>query len=163
MYLLVITLSLFFFFNYRLVTRLSSHEIARRQEGLYNSDALQMMNNYEYFNHDGFILSQEDAEELAVRLRVDKSIITFNAERLRAMSCYFMALHELFRRNILEQRDIALKEPTLNSKQMAMALEFYLQIDGKSFSRMCILFSISYILLIFSGYILYENMLVSWS
>ncbi|CAF1457680.1 unnamed protein product, partial [Rotaria sordida] len=74
-------------------SRLASHELARRQHGVYTFDALMLMNKYNY--SDGFSLSEQDADELASRL----------------------------------QSDVALKEPTLNSKQMAMALEFYLQID----------------------------------
>ncbi|CAF3025410.1 unnamed protein product [Rotaria sp. Silwood2] len=109
------------------VTRLAPHEIARRQHGAYISDALMMMNKYNYF--DEFSLSESDAEELSVRLQVDKSIITFNAIRLRGICCYVLALHESFRRHVLFKKDVALKEPTLNSKQMAMVLEFYLQID----------------------------------
>jgi hypothetical protein len=76
-------------------------------------------------------LSEQDTEELAGRLRVGKSIITFNADRLRS-NCYtLLALHESFRRHVLCQRDVALGEPALNSKQMAIVLEFYLQIDGQ--------------------------------
>ena len=113
-----------------LVTHLTPHELARRQHGAYTSEALMMMNNYHYSDYDGFSLSEQDAEELAQRLQVGKSIITFNAERLRS-NCYtLLAMHESFRRNFLLKKDVALKEPTLNSKQMAIALEFYLQIDG---------------------------------
>ncbi|CAF4745405.1 unnamed protein product, partial [Rotaria sp. Silwood2] len=110
------------------VNRLASHEITRRQQGAYTSYALMMMNTYDY--SDGFSLSEQDAEELASRLQVGKSIITFNTNRLRGICCTLLALHKSFRRHVLCERDIALKEPTLNSKQMAMALEFYLQIDG---------------------------------
>ena len=88
------------------------------------------MNSYDYSN-DGFDLSEEDVEELAGRLQVGKSIITFNAVQLRGICCSLLALHESFQRNVLLKKDVALKEPTLNSKQMAMALEFYLQMDGK--------------------------------
>ncbi|CAF3228217.1 unnamed protein product [Rotaria sp. Silwood2] len=109
------------------VSRLASHELTRRQHGAYTSDALMMMNKYNYY--DAFSLSEQDAEELAVRLKVGKSIITFNADRLRGICCFLLTLHETFRRNVLLKEDIALKEPTLNSKQMAMALEFYLQMD----------------------------------
>ena len=59
------------------------------------------------------------------------SIITFNAERLSGISYFLCELHEPFRRRVLRKPDVALKEPTLNSKQMALALEFYLQIDSK--------------------------------
>ena len=39
-----------------------------------------VMNNYDYSDNDGFSLSEQDTEELAARLQVGKSIITFNAE-----------------------------------------------------------------------------------
>jgi hypothetical protein len=93
-----------------------------------------MMNNYDYSSIDGFSLSEQDAEELAARLHVGKAIITFNAEQLRG-NCYsFCVLHEFFRRNILLKKDVAVKDFPLNSKQMALALEFFLQIDGESSS-----------------------------
>ncbi|CAF1484015.1 unnamed protein product [Rotaria sordida] len=109
------------------VTCLTSNEIARRQNGAYTPDALMLMNMYEY--GDIFSLSEEDVEKLARHLKVGKSIITFNADRFRSICCILLAWHELFRRNILCMPDRALQEPTLNSKQMAIALEFYLQID----------------------------------
>ncbi|CAF4171123.1 unnamed protein product, partial [Rotaria sordida] len=109
------------------VTRLAPHEIARRQHGAYTLDALMMMNKYDY--SDSFSLSEQDAEELATRLQIGKSIITFNADRLRGICCTLLALHELFRQTVLLKRDVALKEPIFNSKQITIALEFYLQID----------------------------------
>ena len=111
-----------------LVTRLTSHELSRRQHGAYTLDALEMMNKYKYCN--AFSLSQQDADELALRLQAGKSIITFNADRLRGICHYFLGLHEFFRRNVLLDDDVGLNKPTLNSTQMAIVLEFYLQIDG---------------------------------
>jgi len=125
-----------FFSRRRLVTRLAPDEILQRHHGAYTSDALVMLNNYKYSDQDGFSLSQQDAEELAVRLKVGMSIITFNADRLRGICYSLLAFHESFRRNVLQKRDVALNEPTLNSKQMVIALEFYLQMDGMSFSYM---------------------------
>jgi len=140
------------------------HEIARRQHGAFTSDAIMMMNNYNYSDADGFSLSQQDAEELAGRLQVGKSIITFNADRLRGHCYSLCALHESFRRNVLQKPDVALKEPILNSKQMAVALEFYLQIDGKSSYIYPSSFqSYIHMLTFISGHVLHENLLVSWS
>ena len=68
---------------------------------------------------------------MTTRLCTSVSIITFNADRLCGICSFLLTLHESFRRNVLEKRDMALEEPTLNWKQMAIALEFYLQIDGK--------------------------------
>ena len=111
-----------------LVTRLTSHELSRRQHGAYTLDALEMMNKYNYCN--AFSLSQQDADELASCLQVGKPIITFNADRLRGICHYFLKLHESLLQNVLLDDNGALNEPTLNSKQIAIALEFYLQIHG---------------------------------
>ena len=86
------------------------------------------MNSYQYGNI--FSLSEQDAEELATRLQIGTSIITFNADVLRRICYLLLALHESFRENILCKIPVALNNPFLNSKQMAMLLEFYLQIDG---------------------------------
>ncbi|CAF1266381.1 unnamed protein product [Rotaria sordida] len=109
------------------VNRLAPHQINRRQYGAYTFDALMLMNKYNY--SDEFSLSEQDANELASRLQVGKSIITFNAQQLRSICHTLLVFHESFRRYVLCKSDVALKEPTLNSKQMAIALEFYLQID----------------------------------
>ena len=125
------TLTLFFLRHF-LVTRLPLLEIIRRQYGAYTEDALMIVNKYQY-SRTGFRLSMQDAEELAARLEVGMSIIIANAERLCGISHYLCALHESFRRNVLLKPDVALKEPMFSSKQMALALEFYLQIDSKYF------------------------------
>ncbi|CAF1469686.1 unnamed protein product [Rotaria magnacalcarata] len=109
------------------VTRLVSHEINRRQQGVYISNVLMLTEKYDSSN--GFTLSEQDTEELATRLHIDKSIITFNANQLRRICSFLLTLHESFRRTVLCKKDIALKEPILDSKQMALVLEFYLQID----------------------------------
>ena len=148
-----------------LVTHLAPHELARRQHGAYTSEALMMMNNYDYSDNDGFSLSEQDTEELAARLQVGKSIITFNAEQLRRTCDCILAFHESFRRNVLLKKDVALKESSLNSKQMAIALEFYLQIDGKPLYIYAHHSSLILVLtsFFFSRHILHENLLVSWS
>ena len=107
-------------------------EIIRRQHGAYTEEALMMVNKYQY-SRTGLRLSIQDTEELAARLQVGMSIIISNAERLRGISHYLCALHGAFRRNVLLKPDIGLKEPIFSSKQMALALEFYLQIDSKYF------------------------------
>ncbi|CAF1317924.1 unnamed protein product [Rotaria sordida] len=77
------------------VNRLAPHQINRRQYGAYTFDALMLMNKYNY--SDGFSLSEQDASELASRLQVGKSIITFNAQRLRSICHTLLAFHESFR------------------------------------------------------------------
>ena len=105
---------------------LGPHQAAQRLSGAYTSDGgMQIMPI-----DDGFSLREQDAVDLASRLRVNMSIIHFNADRLAGHSYYLLALHESYRRDVLGKKDVALKEPTLNSKRMAVALEFYLQMDG---------------------------------
>ena len=60
------------------------------------------------------------------------SIITFNAERLRGYCFYLLSLHQRFRRDVLHKTNVGLQEPRVNSKQMALILEFFLQMDGQS-------------------------------
>ncbi|CAF4370398.1 unnamed protein product, partial [Adineta steineri] len=45
------------------VTHLGPSEIARRQHGANTVDAITLMNNYKYSDHDGFSLSERDADE----------------------------------------------------------------------------------------------------
>jgi hypothetical protein len=104
----------------------------RRQHGANTEEAMMCVKNYDY--HGEFSLSEEDAAEMARRLHVDESIILFDAVKLRG-NCYgLLAYYQAFRRNILRKKDVASKESPLNSKTMAIALEFYLQMDGESSS-----------------------------
>ena len=113
-----------------LAARLGTHEILRCQHGANTEEALMCVRSYDY--HGEFSLSEEDAEELSRRLQVGMSIILFNAVKLRG-NCYgLMAYYQAFRRNILQKKDVASRESPLNSKTMAIALEFYLQMDGES-------------------------------
>ena len=113
-------------------SRLTLLEIARCQHGVYTDDALLILKNYQYSNRDSFSLCEQDIEELANRLQVGKSILTFNAGRLRSICYTLLAHHEKFRRQFLGRADVALNDLVINSKQMAILFEFYLQIDGIS-------------------------------
>ena len=119
--------------NICIESQLSTLEIARRQHGACTADALMMTNKYPYSNHELLLLSEQDATELATRLNVGQSIITFNATRLRSSGMQLLKLHESFRKRILLTRPMLLREPVLTSKEMAIALEFFLQIDGNMF------------------------------
>jgi hypothetical protein len=114
-----------------LVNHLTSHELIQRQHGSYNLQTTLPMSTYDYSSLDGFHLSYEDAQQMAQRLRVDIPIIIFNAIRLRSHCYNLLDLHEYYRRNVLKQPDMIISEPVLSSKQMVIALEFYLQMDGK--------------------------------
>ena len=117
----------FIYFN--LAHRLGPLELIRRQHGANTSEALMLMNKYEY--GVAFALNEEDAQALATRLRVDMSIITFNANLLRGLISGTLIMRDSYRRRVLGKKDLGIREPTLNSKQMAIALEFFLQIDGR--------------------------------
>lgn len=143
-----------------LAARLGTREILRRQHGANTEDALMCVKNYDYRGE--FALHEEDAEELSRRLKVDMSIILFNAGKLRG-NCYgLMAYYQAFRRNILQKKDVASRESPLNSKTMAIALEFYLQMDGESSHTWIFMLkiAISRAFLSPSGHILYENVLI---
>ena len=107
-------------------------EVTRRQRGAYTDDALTMMKQYEY--SDDFALLQDDAEALATRLRVGLSIVTFNATQLRGNGCVFLSAYDVFRRNVLGKHSLLAKDSTLTSKAMALALEYFLQMDGSLLS-----------------------------
>ena len=117
-----------------LENHLSPHELLRRQHGSYTLQTSSAMNTYNYASIDGFHLSYDDAQQMAQRLRVDMSIIIFNVIRLRGHCHFLLTIHEYYRRNVLHQPDMIIKEPVLSSKQMVVALEFYLQMDGKLLS-----------------------------
>jgi hypothetical protein len=90
-------------------------------------------------SHEPFCLSSIDIKELSTRLQVNESIIICNADRLRVICERLLESHLYFRRKILGRRDVALKEPTLNSKQMSLILEFFLQIDGKYINNLLLI------------------------
>ncbi|CAF1164481.1 unnamed protein product [Adineta ricciae] len=110
-------------------SQLSTQETARRQHGAYTADALMMMNKYRYSNYELLHLSEQDAIELATRLNVGQSIITFNATRMRGISMQLFELHGSFRRRILRTQHEPLRGLVLTSNETAIALEFFLQID----------------------------------
>ena len=115
-----------------LVTRLTRQEITRRQQGASTAEAMTLMNKYKYSLEDPFILSEKDAQDLATYLNVGLAIITFNAEQLRGICYRFLVLRETYRRDVIHLHDVDFKELTLNSQEMIIALEFFLQFDGKS-------------------------------
>ncbi|CAF3296434.1 unnamed protein product, partial [Rotaria sp. Silwood2] len=106
---------------------LAQNQLLQRQQATQISDSL-ILNNIDD-SREPFCLSSEDIKELSTRLQVNESIIICNANRLRAICDRLLELHEYFRRRVLAIQDVALNEPTLNSKQMSLILEFFLQID----------------------------------
>ncbi|CAF1255913.1 unnamed protein product [Rotaria magnacalcarata] len=103
--------------------QLTPDELLRRQQAtnIIDNSTLNNMDN----RHEPFCLSPIDIEELSTRLQVKESIIIYNADRLRVICDQFFGLYQYFRRKVLARPDVALKEPTLNYKQMSLILEFF--------------------------------------
>ncbi|CAF1082458.1 unnamed protein product [Rotaria magnacalcarata] len=102
-------------------SRLGPDELRRRQQTSSTTTDASASINYDH-DRDPFCLSSEDAKELSTRLQN-------NADRLSSICYLLLGVHQLFRRKVLERPDAAVKNPTLNSKQMSILLEFFLQID----------------------------------
>jgi hypothetical protein len=110
--------------------RLSSREHRQRRNGVVAADARTFIENYD--TSAPFSLSLLDAEDLADRVLVNSFILLFNAQRLRIFCFYFLKLYERFQRKILRPSVPWERECTLDSSQMVLLLEFYLQMDGKA-------------------------------
>ena len=110
--------------------RLSTREIRQRRSGVITADARKFLANYDA--SAPFSICLRDAEDLADRLRVDSFILLFNAERLRIFCVYFLKLYERFERKILHSPVPQERELALDSSQMAILVEFHLQMDGKA-------------------------------
>ncbi|CAF5222478.1 unnamed protein product, partial [Rotaria magnacalcarata] len=105
-------------------SHLVQNQLLQRQQATNMSDT-SILNNIDD-SREPFCLSAIDIKELSARLQVNESIIICNANRLRVTCERLLELHQYFRRKVLERPDVALKEPTLNSKQMSLILEFFL-------------------------------------
>jgi len=103
-------------------------ELKRRESAMLTFETSTSTDDYDI--PAPFSLREEDAKELSKRLQVNESIISFNANRLRVICLQLLGTHEYFRRKVLLCKDGPIKERTLNSKEMALLLEFFLQIDG---------------------------------
>ena len=79
-----------------------------------------------------YAISLEDCQALSERLRVGMSIITFNADRLRDICYTFIDLHERYRKRTSFRSKMSAEESSFPSSLMAVALEFFLQMDGNS-------------------------------
>ena len=110
--------------------RLSTREIRQRRSGVITADARKFLANYDA--SAPFSICLRDAEDLADRLRVDSFILLFNVERLRIFCVYFLKLYERFERKFLHSPVPHERELALDSSQMAILLEFHLQMDGKA-------------------------------
>ena len=112
------------------MNRLGPYQRLRREHAAYSSESLTLMESYNYSGH--FSLTEENISELSQRLRVPKSMLVFNAQRLRSICHTLLAIYEAFRHLVFHDENHAFQNLNFNSQQMAIALEFFLQIDGKS-------------------------------
>ena len=108
-----------------LVARLSAREVEQRRHAGSTAYALQRLSEYSYRGE--FSLSTSDTEALATKLHVHQSIVTYNAHRFRAQFFSVMDLRAWFRRRVVD-------EPQIISPQVAIILEFYLNMDGRRIS-----------------------------
>lgn len=113
-----------------LVARLSAREVEQRRHAGSTAYALQRLSEYSFRGE--FSISESDAEALAARLHVHKSIVTYNAHRFRAYVFSLTDLRGWLRRQVLDDdRQTPVDESPISSPQVAIILEFYLQMDGR--------------------------------
>ena len=114
----------------RLVNQLGIDQMAQRRRWAMNIDE-QRRPIWEYDDSRELSITPSDVQALADRLRVNRSIVTFNAHRLRSVCFELLELHETFRRTMTNHSENNVFQPssTLTSDQMAMTLEFFLQMD----------------------------------
>lgn len=104
-------------------------ELKRRQQAGYTFDT-STTSIYERYPTKPFHLTSDDLQELATRLHVNESILQLNIKRLRSICYYFLELYELYERKIQSTDRFKSNQYSLNSKQMSLVLEYFLQIDG---------------------------------
>ena len=111
------------------MARLSAREVEQRRHAGSTAHALQRLREYSYRGE--FSISESDTEALAARLHVDKSIIVYNAKRFRAYVFFLTDLRGWWRRQVLDDERQPLAESPINSQQVALILELFLQMDGR--------------------------------
>lgn len=90
-----------------------------------------MVRNAGFTPRFDLILTNDDAQDLAQRLRVDQSIISFNLIRLDKHSNLIYRSYRYYQKYTLgTTRDLPIDEITFNSRQLSVMLEFFLQMDG---------------------------------
>jgi hypothetical protein len=116
-------------FCLRLVNQLGSDQMARRRWAMNIDEPRRSI--WEYDDSRELSITPSDVQTLAGRLRVNRSIVTFNAHRLRSVCFELLELHATFRRTMMmnHAEHNVFQPSTLTSDQMAMMLEFFLQMD----------------------------------
>jgi hypothetical protein len=153
-------------FCLRLVNQLGIDQMAQRRWAM-NIDE-QRRPIWKYDDSRELSITPSDVQTLADRLRANRSIVTFNAHRLRSVCFELLELHETFRRTMMNhsENNVFQQSSTLTSDQMAMTLEFFLQMDC-TLSLCCSRSKISTSLVVLllrrcSRCLLHENMYLSW-
>ena len=134
-----------------LVESLGNEEYARLRRGTFPQKfRMEIMGTADMNINDSFLLKfyEDFYIHLKKRLRVDISLLDFNLARLR------VCIDQVVVQRTLEQT-------MLNMDELAVALEFYLQIDGQYKDSFSLSFLFS--LLIRSGYVLSQDMFIQWS
>ena len=139
-----------------LVSRLGAYEQIRREHHAQSADSLALI---EYGCYEGFFsMNQREAEEFACRFRLPLSIVAFNLRKLGGICNRLLADYAQFRREYYGEGNRVYRRVDFNSRSMAILLEFYLQIDGRSSVEISVG---SLRCLAFSRPVLHEDMLLS--
>ena len=153
-------------FCLRLVNQLGIDQMAERRWAM-NIDE-QRRPIWEYDDSRELSITPSDVQTLVDRLRVNRSIVTFNAHRLRSVCFELLELYETFRSTMMNHSEnhVSEQSSTETSDQMATMLEFFLQMDC-TLSLWCSRSKISpslvlLLLLRCSRCLLHENMCLSW-
>ena len=142
---------------------LSLRELVQRDSQLHTHPfTVKVVNNH--LMSYAFAMFQKYFSDLTGRLKVDIAVIDFNLLRLESFILTHMQnFHVKNKKDKILQRNPERNECLLSYNEMALALEFYLQIDGKFIIYLYIwkkIFCSSVVH--FSQFILHENMLLSW-
>ena len=111
-----------------LVHRLSSYQRLQRQHAGSTSQALAFMEKYDSFRL--FSIRPLDMKSLTERWHAPQSLITFNAARLANICHGFLKDYARFCKQLFHDEERAYRNLFIDSQQMCIALEFFLQMDG---------------------------------
>ena len=110
------------------MSRLGAYEQLRRQHAAYSQESITLTENYD---HQGvFSMTHADIQAFSQRFHVPETIVLYNADRLDGKCRMFLSSYADFRRKYFGEKDQVYRDFCFNSKNMAMLLEFYLQMDG---------------------------------
>lgn len=108
--------------------RLGLYQRVQRQHAAHSTEAQQLMRRYNYSGL--FSLGDPEFDALAIRLRVPKSILTYNATKLEGLCRTFLRRYATFRQQFYNDEKRVYRNVQMTREQMAVVLEFFLQFDG---------------------------------